>query len=99
MVADPAGQEARTTWRVLGGSNSVTWLELRPRTGRTHQVRAHCALGLGCPVLGDPIYGKPAGPLMLLARALALPTDPPVAAQAEPPPAMQALLAAWAPVA
>jgi RluA family pseudouridine synthase len=100
MVADPAGQEARTTWRVLGGSNSVTWLELRPRTGRTHQVRAHCALGLGCPVLGDPIYGAATpGPLMLLARALALPTDPPVAAQAEPPPAMQALLAAWAPVA
>jgi 23S rRNA-/tRNA-specific pseudouridylate synthase len=59
-------------------------------------VRAHCALALGCPVLGDPIYGDGAGPLMLLARALALPTDPKVAAQAEPPPAMQALLAPWA---
>lgn len=99
MVADPEGQAARTTWRVLGGSDAMTWLELRPRTGRTHQVRAHCALALGCPVLGDPVYGDGAGRLMLLARALALPTDPPVAAQAAPPPAMQALLAAWAPAA
>ena len=45
----------------------------------------HCAL-LGSPILGDLVYG-PAGParLHLLARALALPLEPPVAAVAEPP--------------
>lgn len=98
MVADEAGQRAVTDWRVLGRGDGTAWLELHPRTGRTHQVRAHCALALGCPVLGDPVYGdgamlKEGGKLMLLARALALPTEPPVAATAEPPPAMAAALA------
>lgn len=93
MVAEAAGQRAVTDWRVLGRGDGTAWLELRPRTGRTHQVRAHCALALGCPVLGDPIYGDGQGSLMLLARALALPTDPPVAATAEPPPGMEAVLA------
>jgi tRNA pseudouridine32 synthase/23S rRNA pseudouridine746 synthase len=98
MVADAEGQRAVTVWRVLARGSGVAWLELRPRTGRTHQVRAHCALALGCPVLGDPVYGSGAiprkgGPLMLLARAIALPTASPVDATAEPPPAMADVLA------
>ncbi|NOG72693.1 RluA family pseudouridine synthase [Roseicella sp. DB1501] len=95
MVVDPAGQPAVTAWRRLGGTASLTWLELRPRTGRTHQLRVHCA-HLGCPILGDPRYGPPgeAVPLHLLARAIALPLDPPVAATAPPPPHMQAALRA-----
>ena len=56
MVADAAGQEAVTGWRRLGRSGELGWLELSPRTGRTHQVRVHCA-ALGCPILGDPLYG------------------------------------------
>ena len=56
MRADPSGLPARTEWRVLGRADGLAWLELQPRTGRTHQVRVHCA-ALGCPVLGDPIYG------------------------------------------
>jgi tRNA pseudouridine32 synthase/23S rRNA pseudouridine746 synthase len=56
MVADPAGQRAVTDWRVLGRTREIAWLELHPRTGRTHQIRVHCAL-LGCPILGDPVYG------------------------------------------
>ena len=58
MVADPAGQPAATEYRLLGASDGLAWLELKPRTGRTHQVRVHCA-ALGCPVLGDTIYGRP----------------------------------------
>ncbi len=43
-------------WRCAGGGGYAL-MSLRPRTGRTHQLRVHLA-GLGCPILGDPIYGK-----------------------------------------
>ncbi len=56
MVIDPAGQRAVTDYRMLGIAGGRAWLELRPRTGRTHQIRVHCA-ALGCPVVGDPVYG------------------------------------------
>lgn len=93
MVVDACGKSARTGWRLLGQGGDIAWLELAPRTGRTHQVRAHLALALGCPVAGDPIYGGEAGPLMLLARAIALPLDPPLAATAPVPAHMHAALA------
>ena len=91
MVPDAAGQRASTEWRVRGRGGGFAWLELHPRTGRTHQVRVHCAW-LGCPVLGDPVYGGGEGRLHLLARALSLPLDPPVAAEASVPDHMRA---AW----
>jgi tRNA pseudouridine32 synthase/23S rRNA pseudouridine746 synthase len=88
IVTDPdTGQPATTDWRVLGRAGAMTWLELRPRTGRTHQVRVHCAT-LGTPILGDERYGKAGGGLHLLARAIHLPLDPGVEATAEPPPHM-----------
>lgn len=89
MVVDPAGQPAATAWRVLGEADGVTWLELQPKTGRTHQIRVHCA-ALGCPLLGDPQYGGPAGTsLHLHARRLVLPlypNKPPIAVTAPVPP-------------
>lgn len=96
MVADPAGQAAVTDWRLRGTDGAVSWLECFPRTGRTHQVRAHCAL-LGCPVLGDPVYGGGEGRLHLLARAIHLPLVPPVDATAEPPPHMREALEQYRP--
>lgn len=90
VAVDQAGQPARTGWRVLGRGDGMAWLELRPRTGRTHQVRVHCA-ELGCPVLGDGRYGGGNGALHLLARRLLLPLEPPVEAVA---PAPQHMLAA-----
>ena len=39
-----------------GRAGGRSWLELKPRTGRTHQIRVHCA-ALGCPLVGDGIYG------------------------------------------
>ena len=55
---DPDGKPCLTKYRVLECSNSTTKLELHPITGRTHQLRLHCAY-LGCPILGDPQYGSP----------------------------------------
>jgi tRNA pseudouridine32 synthase / 23S rRNA pseudouridine746 synthase len=84
MLTDAAGKRAVTDWRVLGQADDTAWLELTPRTGRTHQVRVHCA-ALGFPVLGDPVYDGGAGPLQLLARALALRLDPPLSVVAPVP--------------
>ncbi len=96
MVTDPAGQRAITDYRVCGMSGGRAWLELRPRTGRTHQLRVHCA-ELGCPVVGDPVYGKRAGaePLLLYARSIGLPlypARPPLEITASAPPHMLAAL-------
>lgn len=84
MVTGALGQTARTAWRVRGRAEGLAWLELRPLTGRTHQVRVHCA-ALGCPVLGDSVYGGGAGPLQLLAHSIWLPLTPSVMALAPPP--------------
>ncbi len=92
MAVDPGGPAATTRWRTLGQSDGWSWLELTPETGRTHQVRIHCA-HLGCPLLGDPIYGRGDGPLQLLARSIALDLPDRLAATAEPPAHMRALLA------
>ena len=57
MKHDPTGQPAMTRWKVMGRcSESLSWLALEPLTGRTHQIRVHCA-EMGWPVLGDAIYG------------------------------------------
>lgn len=52
------GKRAISEWRVLAESAGYTVLALRPKTGRTHQLRVHCR-ELGCPILGDPLYGRP----------------------------------------
>ena len=57
MVADEEGKHAVTEYRVLDrAGRAAAWLELSPLTGRTHQLRAHCAL-IGIPILGDGKYG------------------------------------------
>lgn len=52
------GKPARTQYRVLAQDGGCSLLELHPLTGRTHQLRLHCA-AMGCPILGDPQYGSP----------------------------------------
>jgi tRNA pseudouridine32 synthase/23S rRNA pseudouridine746 synthase len=64
------GKKAVTEWRVLERGAGTTRVALHPKTGRSHQLRVHMA-SIGHPIVGDPIYGTPAGRLMLHARSLA----------------------------
>lgn len=52
------GKPSVTEYRVLDRSGKVCKLELKPVTGRTHQLRLHCAY-MGFPIVGDPQYGNP----------------------------------------
>jgi len=97
MKADPAGDPALTHWRVLGRAGGRTWLELKPVTGRTHQLRVHCAAS-GWPILGDSIYGSGprGGSLFLHARTLTIPLYPKrdaITVEAPPPPHIAAAAA------
>jgi tRNA pseudouridine32 synthase/23S rRNA pseudouridine746 synthase len=73
MKVDPGGQPAQTRWRVFAQGAGHALLALTPLTGRTHQLRVHCA-AKGWPILGDPIYGAGgATPLQLHARRIEIP--------------------------
>jgi tRNA pseudouridine32 synthase/23S rRNA pseudouridine746 synthase len=107
MKHDPAGRPALTTWKVMGqtqatagNSPRLAWLALEPVTGRTHQLRVHCA-AMGWPIIGDSIYG--AAPrtqtpdLHLHAREVVVPlynSRAPIRVTAPVPPRMQQLLRA-----
>ncbi|MGO9589825.1 MAG: RluA family pseudouridine synthase [Candidatus Acidiferrales bacterium] len=52
------GRAARTDWRVRLRLGAFTFIEADLRTGRTHQIRVHFS-ALGCPVIGDTLYGAP----------------------------------------
>lgn len=96
-------QEAVTEYAVVKRlRNNRCWLELTPRTGRTHQIRVHLK-SIGCPIAGDWLYGgggarPPAGEFPLLhlhARGITLPLypgQPSVAVSAELPEHMAELI-------
>lgn len=73
------GQTAITHYKILGKHEGISWLELKPETGRTHQLRVHSAAS-GFPIIGDRIYGSdkaaPRGTLLLHARSIEVPLYP-----------------------
>ena len=66
------GKPSLTRYHVDREEDGHTWITLSPLTGRTHQLRMHCAHrdGLNCPILGDPLYGRRSDRLYLHAYYL-----------------------------
>lgn len=90
---------AVTTYRTLKSKDGASFIEAKPKTGRTHQIRVHLA-SIGAPIIGDPLYGDlsnedRAQPVMLHARRVIIPISKnkePVVIEASPPDAMRAML-------
>jgi tRNA pseudouridine32 synthase / 23S rRNA pseudouridine746 synthase len=96
MKVDPNGVSAITHYKVMGTADGLSWVEFLPKTGRTHQLRVHAA-ALGCPIVGDHIYGDREGMLQLHAHSLEIPLYPkkdPIRVTAPVPMHMQEFIAA-----
>lgn len=97
MDAAADGIPAQTRYETLAARDGRAWLALEPLTGRTHQLRVHCA-AMGWPIAGDWVYGaRPAArrpadvALQLHARAVTVPLypkKPAITVTAPPPPRM-----------
>lgn len=71
-VCESSGKSSKTLWEVIETYPASTKLKLTPVTGRTHQLRVHCAhpAGLNAPIVGDDLYGQKAQRLCLHAESL-----------------------------
>lgn len=77
---DADAMPCETHWKVLAKAGRLSLIEFTPKTGRTHQIRVH-ATALGCPLLGEQIYGNLADadkqvPIHLHARSVRVPIYP-----------------------
>jgi 23S rRNA pseudouridine1911/1915/1917 synthase len=68
-VAEEGGKEAITRLKVLTKSQEASFLDIHLITGRTHQIRVHLK-HIGCPILGDPVYGNPKSKGMIARQLL-----------------------------
>jgi tRNA pseudouridine32 synthase/23S rRNA pseudouridine746 synthase len=90
MMTHPEGMPSVTEYKLLKTNGELSLLELYPLTGRTHQIRVHCA-AIGCPLVGDMAYNpqaKPGQKIFLHSRQVVVPLYPsrdPVIVAAPPP--------------
>ncbi len=72
LVDGKHGKRALTLYKVLETGRGHTRIALYPKTGRTHQLRVHCAhmAGLGIPIVGDELYGRHSDRLYLHAECI-----------------------------
>lgn len=85
MIADKGGKSASTDWRRIAVKDGRSLIVFMPRTGRTHQIRAHTLHGLGFGIAGDPVYGSGDGPMLLHSRFLSMPRGSKSPAEATAP--------------
>ncbi|HJT41471.1 MAG TPA: RNA pseudouridine synthase [Sphingobium sp.] len=85
MVAAKDGKAALTEWRKIAVKDGRALIAFSPRTGRTHQIRAHALHGLGFGIAGDPVYGDGQGVMLLHSRFLSVPRGSKPPAQATAP--------------
>ncbi|HXF90307.1 MAG TPA: RNA pseudouridine synthase, partial [Candidatus Nitrosotenuis sp.] len=95
-VDHDTGKPALTAYRILQSNGTHTWLELKPKTGRTHQLRVHCA-AMGWPIIGDKIYGQNEDKSSLCLHAASIeiplyPKRPPIIISAPAPGHMTSLI-------
>lgn len=96
---EDGAMDAVTTYRTLKTKDGVSFIEAKPKTGRTHQIRVHLA-SIGAPIIGDPLYGNLSAedrklPIMLHARRVIIPISKnkePVVVEAPPPDWMAQML-------
>ena len=92
VPGDDGAMAAVTTYRTLKTAGGLSFIEAKPKTGRTHQIRVHLA-HIGAPIIGDPLYGdltaaERSQPIMLHARRVVIPISrnrDPVTVEAPPP--------------
>ncbi|WP_022682745.1 RluA family pseudouridine synthase [Sphingobium bisphenolivorans] len=92
MIPAREGKAAATDWRRIAVRGSRALIAFTPRTGRTHQIRAHALHGLGFGIVGDPVYGQGSETMLLHSRFLSIPRGekPPAEATAPLPPSFAA---------
>ncbi len=85
VVSNDGNSNASTVYKIKESNNHYSWIELNPITGRTHQLRVHCA-AIGIPILGDKKYGnneniffkgclKKQSKMHLFSRSITIPDD------------------------
>ena len=69
MAVDKKGKDAITEFKVLARYNGFTYLEVKIKTGRTHQIRVHMA-EIGYPIVGDEVYSNGRNPFNIKGQML-----------------------------
>ncbi len=75
IVGDAKGRPSRSRWTKIATMSGRALVRFEPETGRTHQLRVHAASGIGIPIVGDPVYGRGGGAMLLHAAHISVVRD------------------------